>query len=273
MALAAATPSGVSIGVATSASLGTHLTSAGGLTLYTLSSDPKNKSTCAGQCAAFWPPLLITAGGTVSAGPGATGRFATFTRSDASTQVSDDGRPLYYFANDAAAGQTNGEGVVAFGGTWHVAKPVVSLIAGFGGHGTARLTYDPSGRATLYLNAKALAKGFWSEALYLGSCARRSTRVALFPLLSIGSGGAIGRMNALNAPQARLLRGHAGVVRLAHGASAVCGALKVAVAPTPTPPAPAPASPSLSPSPSPSSSMPPSSPSTYSPPASYGYGG
>jgi predicted lipoprotein with Yx(FWY)xxD motif len=272
IALAAATPSSVSIGVATSATLGRYLTAAGGLTLYTLSSDPKNKSTCAGQCVAFWPPLLITAGGTVSADPGATGRFASFTRSDVSAQVSDDGRPLYYFANDAAAGQTNGEGVVAFGGTWHVAKPMVILVSGFGVHGAARLTYDPSGRASLYLNAKALAKGPWSEALYVGSCARLSTRVVLFPLLSVGSGGAIGRTNGLNAAQARLLRGHAGVVRLAHGSSAVCGALKVVVAPTPTPPTPAPASPSLSPSPSPTSGMPPSPPPTYDPPPGYGYG-
>src|ERR1700690_1039125 len=259
IARAAATPSSVSIGVATSAALGKYLTASGGLTLYTLSSDPTNKSTCAGQCVASWPPLLIVAGGTVSAGPGAAGRFASFTRSDGSTQLADDGRPLYHFAGDGAAGQTNGEGVVAFGGTWHVAKPMVTLIAGFGGHGAAKLTYDPAGRASLYENAKALAKGAWSEALYVGSCARLSTRIALFPLLSVGSGGAVARTNALTAAQAKLVQGHAAVARPARGSSVVGAALKGVVAATP-PPVPAPASPPPSPSPSPSYGMPPSPP-------------
>ena len=43
-------------------------------------------------------------------------------RQDGHRQVTYAGHPLYAFVGDKAAGQTNGEGIVAFGGTWHVAK-------------------------------------------------------------------------------------------------------------------------------------------------------
>ena len=36
------------------------------------------------------------------------------------TQVTYDGHPLYRFAGDAKAGQTNGEGSTAFGASWYV---------------------------------------------------------------------------------------------------------------------------------------------------------
>lgn len=49
-----------------------------------------------------------------------TGALATITRADGTTQVTYDGHPLYYYAADVQAGDTNGEGV---GGVWHVAKP------------------------------------------------------------------------------------------------------------------------------------------------------
>ena len=44
----------------------------------------------------------------------------TITRDDGTMQVTYNGLPLYRFANDTAAGQTNGEGVA---GLWSVAKP------------------------------------------------------------------------------------------------------------------------------------------------------
>ncbi len=37
-------------------------------------------------------------------------------------QVADKGLPLYTFAQDTAAGDTKGEGLSGFGGTWHVVK-------------------------------------------------------------------------------------------------------------------------------------------------------
>jgi predicted lipoprotein with Yx(FWY)xxD motif len=118
-----AAPMSIQLGTRTSASLGTYLVAPNGLTLYTLSSDPANASTCNGQCAVFWPPLVVAQGGTVTAGGGVAGTVGTFARSDGGTQVSHDGRALYFYGGDAAAGDTNGEGIVAFGGTWRVARP------------------------------------------------------------------------------------------------------------------------------------------------------
>ncbi len=117
----------VSLGTRTT-SLGTFLTGPNGFTLYTLSSDGTGSSTCSGTCATAWPPLTVSSGETVSAS-GVSGSFTTFTRADGTIQVAYDGHPLYYFSHDTAAGQTNGEGIVAFGGTWHVALATVAAAA------------------------------------------------------------------------------------------------------------------------------------------------
>jgi predicted lipoprotein with Yx(FWY)xxD motif len=63
----------------------------------------------------------VATGGTAPAAPaGATGTFATFARPDGTMQVSYNGKPLYYFAKDTKAGDTNGQGV---GGKWFIAAP------------------------------------------------------------------------------------------------------------------------------------------------------
>jgi predicted lipoprotein with Yx(FWY)xxD motif len=123
---AAASPAvstSVQVGTTSTAALGTVLTGPNGMTLYTLSSDPNNGSVCTAKCLGFWPPLLVTSGGTVTGPSGTSLTFATFTRADdGTTQLAADGRALYYFANDTAAGQTNGEGIKGAGGVWHVAS-------------------------------------------------------------------------------------------------------------------------------------------------------
>jgi hypothetical protein len=85
------------------------------------------KSTCSGACATAWPPLTVT--GTPTAGTGATATdLATITRTDGSKQVTYDGHPLYYFAGDKAAGQTNGEGSNGFGAPWYLVAPAGQQI-------------------------------------------------------------------------------------------------------------------------------------------------
>ncbi len=121
-------PSGIPLGSGTSATLGTFLTGSSGMTLYTLSSGPNNGSVCSGGCLANWPPLLIAPGGSTSGPAGATGTFGSFVRSDGTVQVTYDSRPLYYFIHDTAAGQTNGEGIAAFGGVWHVAAAAPAVV-------------------------------------------------------------------------------------------------------------------------------------------------
>jgi predicted lipoprotein with Yx(FWY)xxD motif len=110
-----------SVDVATATGpLGTYLIGAGGLTLYTFKPDSANTSTCDGGCAEAWPPFTIEPGVEFVAGDGVDKPLTTFARSDGTFQVAYDGAPLYYFANDTTAGDTNGQGL---GDNWFVAKP------------------------------------------------------------------------------------------------------------------------------------------------------
>jgi predicted lipoprotein with Yx(FWY)xxD motif len=109
------------LAIVKNATLGDFLAGEGGMTLYTFTPDTTpNKSVCNGDCAVNWPPLLLEDGETATGGDGVTGTIATFARDDGATQVSYNGTPLYYFKNDKAAGDTNGQGV---GEKWFVAKP------------------------------------------------------------------------------------------------------------------------------------------------------
>jgi len=127
-AVTAAAPASLQLGAGSSASLGSFLIGPNGLTLYTLSSETSTGSVCTGGCLANWPALIVAPGGSVSGPAGATGTFSTFTRADdGATQVALNSHPLYYFAGDSAAGQTNGEGIKAFGGTWHVAAVAAAV--------------------------------------------------------------------------------------------------------------------------------------------------
>jgi predicted lipoprotein with Yx(FWY)xxD motif len=106
--------------VATDATVGKFLTGEDGKTLYTFKSDTENKSACTGGCATAWPPFTIAGPDTLKAGDGVTGTLTTFDRGDGTKQVSYNGKPLYYYANDAKAGDVTGQGV---GGKWFVAAP------------------------------------------------------------------------------------------------------------------------------------------------------
>lgn len=100
--------------------VGSYLTGENGKTLYTFASDSADKSTCTDACATKWPPFAMAAADTLKPDSGVTGKLSTFARPDGTLQVALDGAPLYYFAADAKAGDTNGQGV---GGKWFVASP------------------------------------------------------------------------------------------------------------------------------------------------------
>jgi predicted lipoprotein with Yx(FWY)xxD motif len=104
----------VTVSSATSPSLGTYLTGANGLTLYTHAGDGPTSSTCAGDCATAWPPLTVATGDQPTAGAGVTGKLTTLTRTDGSTQVAYGGLPLYYWQADTKPGDTTGDGVDGF---------------------------------------------------------------------------------------------------------------------------------------------------------------
>ena len=101
--------------------LGTILVDPHGMTLYLFMKDKKGKSTCAGACAQNWPPLLVK--GKPRAGRGAEAKLLGTTRRKSGLQVTYNGHPVYRFSGDAKPGQTNGEGLNAFGAEWYVLSP------------------------------------------------------------------------------------------------------------------------------------------------------
>lgn len=86
-----------------------------GMTLYTLDRDTTpNKSTCNGQCATNWPPLMV------SGDAKAMGSWTVVTRDDGGKQWAYKGKPLYFWKDDKKPGDVEGDNR---GNVWHVAAP------------------------------------------------------------------------------------------------------------------------------------------------------
>jgi len=92
------------------------LADATGRTVYTFDKDQASKSNCSGGCLAQWPAFVAKPDAV------AKGEFGLID-ADGARQWTVNGKPLYYFAGDAKAGDRNGDGK---GGVWHVVpvKPV-----------------------------------------------------------------------------------------------------------------------------------------------------
>jgi predicted lipoprotein with Yx(FWY)xxD motif len=119
--------------VVANATLGSHLAAAGrvklampvsgteqtssaernGFTLYTFDMDTTGVSNCSGTCLTNWPALIAHAGAVASA------PYSLVQRASGEMQWALNGLPLYFFAGDTQAGQTNGEAV---GTNWFVAR-------------------------------------------------------------------------------------------------------------------------------------------------------
>lgn len=84
-----------------------------GFALYTFANDASGVSNCSGNCLANWPAL--------AAHPGAQprGPFTVIARADGTSQWALNGRPLYFFANDTAAGDIKGDDL---NNVWHLAR-------------------------------------------------------------------------------------------------------------------------------------------------------
>ena len=99
-----------------------YLTGEDGKTLYIFKKDTADsgKSACApGPCLTNWPPFVVESLDEVKVDSGVTGKLALITRDDGTKQVAYKGLPLYYFAGDKAAGDTNGAKI----DNWAVANP------------------------------------------------------------------------------------------------------------------------------------------------------
>jgi predicted lipoprotein with Yx(FWY)xxD motif len=114
-------------GAATGTSVGTHKTDRGkvlsnsrGFSLYMFAKDKKGgKSTCYGQCAKVWPPLLKRGRLGTIRGSGVNSKLlGTTRRRDGKLEVTYNGWPLYTYAPDSRPGQDMGEGYDQFGAAW-----------------------------------------------------------------------------------------------------------------------------------------------------------
>ncbi|MEV6107121.1 hypothetical protein AB0M28_20755 [Streptomyces sp. NPDC051940] len=104
---------------ASAGDLGTILVDGKGNTLYLFVADTSTTSTCEGECATAWPPLL-TSGAPSSGGSAKSDLLGTSKRSDGTTQVTYHGHPLYRYEGDTKPGDTNGQDLDAFGAEWYV---------------------------------------------------------------------------------------------------------------------------------------------------------
>ena len=107
-----------------SSELGEILIDADGMTLYLFVPDQAGESTCYDQCEDNWPPLYDDELGDVG-GDVDEGLLGTADRTDGTVQLTYNGWPLYRFAADAAAGDTNGQGVNE---VWWVVSPAGTAI-------------------------------------------------------------------------------------------------------------------------------------------------
>ncbi|GAA4271585.1 hypothetical protein U6A24_13445 [Aquimarina gracilis] len=144
------------IQLANDATFGSILTDKDGMSLYFFSRDSKGESACnSDQCVSSWP-IFYTSDVTLDAGLNASD-FGEITRTDGTKQTTYKGWPLYYFAGDNAAGDTNGDKV---GNNWYIAKPDYSLmyveaqLVGKDGDGNEinfKSDYTPGDELTFYM--------------------------------------------------------------------------------------------------------------------------
>jgi predicted lipoprotein with Yx(FWY)xxD motif len=110
-----------------STSLGKVLVDTTGKTVYTLSADGPNKSTCAASCLALWPAVPPGQAAHV------TGMVSSTTTPDGTKIATVAGHPVYTFSQDQGPGDVNGEGIKAFGGTWYAVSAAGKTVTPAGG--------------------------------------------------------------------------------------------------------------------------------------------
>ena len=109
-----------------STSLGKVLVDASGHTVYTLSSDGPDHSTCDSSCLTLWPAV------TPGAGTGVAVKLGSTATPGGPTTATVAGHPVYTFSGDQNAGDVNGEGLSDFGGVWYAVSPTGAVVKAAG---------------------------------------------------------------------------------------------------------------------------------------------
>jgi predicted lipoprotein with Yx(FWY)xxD motif len=101
-----------------------------GRTLYALHPETTHHLLCKSTaCFSFWPPYKVSKTAKLTKATGIKGKLGRIHRKGF-YQVTLNGLPLYRFSGDSAKAQANGNGIKAFGGTWHVIKVAPSTQTG-----------------------------------------------------------------------------------------------------------------------------------------------
>jgi predicted lipoprotein with Yx(FWY)xxD motif len=97
-----------------------------GMALYLFTNDTQNSgtSTCTDDCLVEWPAVVVTGAPTAGEGVDAA-LLGTITRDDGTMQATYNGWPLYYFEDDTAPGDINGQGM---GGVWFLVNAAGNAI-------------------------------------------------------------------------------------------------------------------------------------------------
>ncbi len=123
--------------------LGQVLVNKDGMTVYGFTADMNGTSSCVDACAQNWPPVAVDSASLPSGMDDAI--FTVITRPDGTFQLAAKNQPLYTFAMDEAAGDTNGQGVI---NAWWVVKPDGSLDKTMPGAAGAGSTATTSGSSS-----------------------------------------------------------------------------------------------------------------------------
>jgi predicted lipoprotein with Yx(FWY)xxD motif len=133
---------------------GEVLSNSVGYSLYVLSTESTGKLHCTSKtCVDNWRPLLVAKNAKITAGSGVKGSISHVTRGT-KWQVTYNLWPVYTFIGDSGPAQSNGEKIVAFGGTWYLVHAAATTNSGTpvkkpgGGGTTTTTTTRPGGTTT-----------------------------------------------------------------------------------------------------------------------------
>lgn len=121
---------GVELTTATSAA-GPIVVGKDGRSVYVFTKDVKDSGTsaCKDACAAMWP--AVTTASDAPSVEGVNGTIGTIRAADGSKQITINGMPVYYFAQDTKAGDILGQGV---GDAWYLVSPSGEMLTSAGGY-------------------------------------------------------------------------------------------------------------------------------------------
>jgi predicted lipoprotein with Yx(FWY)xxD motif len=149
-AIALGAKTGSTVSAAHSSALGEEIVvDAHGDALYALSGETAHHLLCTSkECIKFWPPLTVgSRKARLKTGPGVKGKLGLIRRKHGVFQVTLRGLPLYRFFGDHSPGETNGQGIKSFGGTWSAATASKSARnrGAVGGQGVGALGGNGNG--------------------------------------------------------------------------------------------------------------------------------